>query len=525
MKIKKEILIPILTVLAIFFTIQAQMPQFGHYANPYRFFTVYSSLCLDNVPLTILQDTEEKLSDEFKKALHINRKQTVTNFFIQIIGSINAESRSHQIISTPWNIVWHAWALGTRQAQVTITAGLLGCNGVLKEQSSIGINELRGLSVHIHDQCYSPNNGQFLPEPGRQILTFFPTAHYQEKTAFGMTLLINDNQTTKNSLQTVLLSLERLFSPHNSEIEKFSCIASILLFVAEGAPVSLATLNAPILRGGIRPESIRISVNHEAIDALNDAIHFIQSDEDRLAIASFVINMITTFNIFHLIELQTSETLLTRAHVIMDQINHSDHPKKLIAKPEIKPKTAKAHHHTAGPLRRQKPAEPAGKDILKKDSRRRAVAFHQELDEAIQLSLAELESLKKQPDSTNVDFDLQEDLELVEALRQSELDQRPKPSGAAPTMAPSTQKKSVPKSNESENFLSLGLSEEQFESFQEYLISILISTPNIDIYDESFMNDLVTTLQKSDLYQSKLPKISLKRRLLWLLEELKKSLE
>ena len=48
------------------------------------------------------------------------------------------------------------------------------------------------------------------------------------------------------------------------------------------------------------------------------------------------------------------------------------------------------------------------------------------LAKAIQLSLIELERLKKQPHSTDTDLDLQEDLELIKALEQSELDQGPK---------------------------------------------------------------------------------------------------
>jgi hypothetical protein len=320
---KKSSVMLLISVFLInsIYLLKANMPQFGHYGAPYQFFTVYESLCLNDVQLSELIANQADFSEQFKTALKTNHQPIATDFFIQIVGTVDISTDqtrgADHSIRTPWNVVWHAWALGHKQASINITAGLLGCNGVAPQPSSIALNSCAPLSVHIHDNCYSPNNGQFSPQPGRQIITFFPAAQLKPRTAFGMTLLINDSQATKHSLQKVLSDVQPL--THNT-IEKLLITANILLYVAQGFPVSFEQLNKPITEDGInnhqRSLHHRLPKSAATVDGLNTAIHSIINPEDRKALAHFVIDMLTTLVQLHQLHRDEVHTILTKAHTL-----------------------------------------------------------------------------------------------------------------------------------------------------------------------------------------------------------------
>ncbi len=384
--------------------LKASMPQFGHYGAPYQFFTVYESLCLSDIQLSDLTAGQVDLSKQYTAALITNAQPIATDFFIQIIGTVDVSTDQKRdadhAIRTPWNVVWHAWALGHTQASINITAGLLGCDGIASQPSSIALNGLGSLNVHIHGNHYSPNNGQFSPQPDRQIITFFPTAQLKPRTAFGMTLLINDSPATRHSLQKVLSDIQTLTS---YTTDKLLMIANILLYVAQGVPVTFEQLNKPINRDGInnfhdehRHHSLhaRLANSAETLDALNTAIHSITNPEDRKALTHFVIDMLTTLTQLHVLYHDKVRTIVTKARMLLG-IPQRDQPR---ARPPVRPKPKTVE------LLQQQPAAAVADttaELTSYDSAFvTAVESDAELDliaQAIQLSLELLPSLAEEP--------------------------------------------------------------------------------------------------------------------------------
>jgi hypothetical protein len=278
-------------------------PTFGHHNTPTnQLFKNYFGTAIDmhDFPqqspyiFTLLRN----LSPQIKQAVETACLQSGDiTFHMSIIGTINGTcdlTNEQPIVSvpTPWNMfLYKDDTLFSMRLPVheEVTIGLLGCNGIMQGRNSITLNSTsieRAIPTLIDYQDALPGcsfkfkNSEFLPQPNRKIITFFPLTNYARKTFLEMTLLIDESHSEAPYLQT---ALDRLRLHHETKT-----IAQILLFVAIGNPITNDDLNAIASRSWHSDARVVERTTND----LNQAMRSITHIEDRKALAHFVIDML-----------------------------------------------------------------------------------------------------------------------------------------------------------------------------------------------------------------------------------------
>lgn len=167
------------------------LPLYGHYGEPYDFLTLFTSQFFGNLDQTRLQELGTKFVRNQLCATNPFTAFTPQSFAITIHGSHNADNA---LVPTPWNICWHHWRFGSQNnISAQVLMGLFEPVG-LGAALDLPFNALASLSVHPHNQDLSPNNARFIPQPDREIISFFAAAQAPEdnRSTLVFTLIINN---------------------------------------------------------------------------------------------------------------------------------------------------------------------------------------------------------------------------------------------------------------------------------------------------------------------------------------------
>ncbi len=168
------------------------LPLYGHYTPAkYEFLTLFTSQSFGNPGQIKLQELGERFTRNQLCATNPFIAFQTQSFAITIHGSQNVHNK---LVPTPWNICWHYWRFGSKNnVSAQVLMGLFEPVGLGAAQD-LPFNTLASLLVNPHDQHLSPNNAQFTPQPGREIISFFAAAHASEdnQSALVFTLIINN---------------------------------------------------------------------------------------------------------------------------------------------------------------------------------------------------------------------------------------------------------------------------------------------------------------------------------------------
>ena len=247
--------------------------------------------------LTRLRDTSPQFNHAIETAYSQSSDITFDiTFYLNIIGTVNKDVHDFnteepiKTVSTPWNMLMFKKndRPKTRLDAEEVTVGLFGCNGIIPgRKNPIAINSTSiEFATHRclendsynHYWSFKFKNSEFLPQPNRKIITFFPLINYAKRTSLEMTLLIDESSSEAPYLQeALLLNSDKL-------LHKPLPMAHILLLVAGGNPITDVDLYF------IRDQNRRTTTENLLNNAVRSITH--TNIEDQKALAHFVIEML-----------------------------------------------------------------------------------------------------------------------------------------------------------------------------------------------------------------------------------------
>jgi hypothetical protein len=168
------------------------LPQLGQYSDQYPTQNIIGLIQLN--PATMIQN----LPAEIKNKLPNN----IQNFNLNILISGTLD---RPISGLTYNFVLHPWVYGimkTNYFNVNPTAGFYFPQGI--NVHDLGNNQQRPLNVNAHNGgavYFSPDNGKFTIQPGREISTFWSVALYNNNALITFHIVVNSPQVQNNFIQ------------------------------------------------------------------------------------------------------------------------------------------------------------------------------------------------------------------------------------------------------------------------------------------------------------------------------------
>ncbi len=168
------------------------LPQLGQYSDQYPTQNILGLLQLN--PATMGQS----LPAEIKNKLPNN----IQNFNLNILISGTLD---RPISGLTYNFVLHPWVYGimkTNYFNVNPTAGFYLQQGI--NIHDLGNDQQQPLNVNAHNGgavYFSPDNGKFTIQPGREISTFWSIALYNNNALITFHIVVNSPQVQNNFIQ------------------------------------------------------------------------------------------------------------------------------------------------------------------------------------------------------------------------------------------------------------------------------------------------------------------------------------
>lgn len=234
------------------------LPQLGQYSDQYPTQNIIGLIQLN--PATMAQNLPAEIKNKLPK--------NIQNFNLNILIS---ETLDRPISSLTYNFVLHPWIYGimkTNYFNVNPTAGFYLPQGI--NLHDLDNNQQRPLNVNAHNGGgihFSPDNGKFTIQPGREIATFWSTALYNTNALVTFHIIVNSLSTQNNFARAgqqapfvgaYLQNIERTVIPTlRAEADKTTlanAVATIKAILAPQINPVVTSQPTPVQQKTIQPE-------------------------------------------------------------------------------------------------------------------------------------------------------------------------------------------------------------------------------------------------------------------------------